>query len=346
MATSEYADMKRSRASKKAAESIPAVKKAVAKSPILAAGTVTVRGKGRDLEVLVVHRALRNDWSLPKGKLEVDEFMPAGAVRETAEETTVQTVLRAPVGTIRYKSLGEPKIVRYWLAQPTDERIAKGEIDFMPGWEPNEEIDEIHWLKPMKAKKLLTYNHDVDILERALELSPNTKPLILLRHAEAEKRAVFAERHNDEPPHDNERPLNELGFSQTPRIADVMRAYGITEVISSPAVRCISTVVPHFVDEREVKIVEEISELAFLEAPDATRKASREFASNSAALAVVCHRPVLPAMVRAIAKVLRIAEPVPKLKPGQFIVIHRPVRQNFKLRKGFVVTEHSGEHTF
>jgi 8-oxo-dGTP diphosphatase len=338
--------MKRNRASKKAAEPLPAVKKSVPKTPILAAGTVTVRGKGRDLEVLVVHRALRNDWSLPKGKLEIGELMPACAVRETAEETTVQTVLRAPVGTIRYKSLGEPKIVRYWLAQPTDERIAKGEIDFMPGWVPNEEIDEIHWLKPIKAKKILTYSHDVDILERALELSPNTKPLILLRHAEAEKRAVFAERHNGEPPHDHERPLNESGFAQTPKIADVLRAYGITNAISSPAARCVSTVVPHFVNESELKIVDAISELAFLDAPEATRKASREFAANSAALVVVCHRPVLPAMVRAIAKALRIAEPVPKLKPGQFIVIHRPVRQNFKLRKGLVVTEHSGEHTF
>jgi 8-oxo-(d)GTP phosphatase len=338
--------MKRARASKKASESVKAVKKSVAKQPILAAGTVTVRGKGRDLEVLVVHRALRNDWSLPKGKLELDELMPACAVRETAEETTVHTVLRSPVGTIRYKSLGLPKIVRYWLAQPTDERIACGEIDFLPGWEPNEEIDEIHWLKPVKAKKLLTYSHDVEILERALELSPNTKPLVLLRHAEAEKRAAFADRHEGEPPHDHERPLTEFGLSQTPEIADVLRAYGVTEAFSSPAARCVSTVSPAFVGAKKIRIIDEISELAFYESPEGTRKASRDLAWNSAGIAVVCHRPVLPTMVRAIAKSLKIAEPVPKLKPGQFIVIHRPVRRNFKLRKGLIVVEHSGEHTF
>lgn len=337
--------MKRSSKPRKAAEQAAKklAKKAAAK-PILAAGTVTIRGKGRSLEVLVVHRKLRNDFSLPKGKLDDGELMPACAVRETQEETTVEVVLRAPVGTIRYKSLGSPKVVRYWLAEPVSEEIRNKRLDYAADWEPNDEVDEILWLKPSQAKKLLTYPHDIQVLERALNLSPNTRPLILLRHAEAEKRASFADRHNGQPPHDHERPLTIFGESQTPSIANVLRAYGIEQSYSSPAQRCVSTIAPAFVAVDSIELVSEISEFGHIESSEKTRAASSRIAKQAAATVVVCHRPVLPTMVRAIAKTLDVPEPLPKLKPGQFIVIHRPVKANGKLRRGNILIEHSGEH--
>lgn len=337
--------MKRTDKPKKAAkQAAKKVAKKVAVKPILAAGTVTVRGKGRGLEVLVVHRRLRNDWSLPKGKLDAGELMPACAVRETLEETTVEVVLRAPVGTIRYKSLGNPKIVRYWLAEPVSESIRNKQSDYSADWEPNDEVDEIHWLKPAQAKKLLTYPHDIQVLERALNLSANTRPMVLLRHAEAEKRASFAERHDGQPPHDHERPLTSFGEAQTPGIADALAAFGIEAAFSSPAQRCVSTIAPAFIDANEINLIPEISEFGHQASSDGTWDASVELAKNPAPLVVVCHRPVLPTMVRAISRTLRIYEPLPKLKPGQFIVIHRPVKANGKLRRGFTMIEHSGEH--
>jgi 8-oxo-dGTP diphosphatase len=329
--------MKRTASSKKVAKPIPA-------KPILAAGTITVRDKGRDLEVLVVHRKMRNDFSFPKGKLEADELMPTCAARETFEETTVDVVLRAPIGTIRYKSLGVPKLVRYWLAEPTDEAIQSKNQNYSETWEPNDEVDEILWLKPAKARKLLTYPHDVQVLERALKISPNTRPLVLLRHAEAEKRASFAERHEGNPPHDFLRPLTEVGAAQTPAIAAALRAFGVTSSFSSPADRCISTIAPAFVSSDNVVLIPEVSEFAYAENPSATKTASAKLAMDPAAAVVVCHRPVLPTMVRAVSKALEIDEPLPKLKPGQFIVIHRPIKSNGKLRKGSIWFEHSGEH--
>ena len=55
---------------------------------ILAAGSVVFRrGPDGQREVLLAHRPRYDDWSLPKGKLDPDEYLAACAVRETREET-------------------------------------------------------------------------------------------------------------------------------------------------------------------------------------------------------------------------------------------------------------------
>lgn len=310
-------------------------KRQLRQPPVLAAGTVVMRGSGRHLEVLVVHRKLRADWSLPKGKLDEGELMPACAVRETLEETTVEVVLRRPVGAVRYLSLGRPKLSRYWLAVPTSEGVAAGDLDFAADWQPNAEVDEIRWVRPRVAEKLLTYPMDVEVLGRAAGLNPRTSPLILLRHAEAEKRAAFAERHGGEPPSDLERPLTELGSAHTPAIAAALRAYGVEQVHSSPARRCLSTVAPALVPEAEVRLEPEISEFAHAADPVAAAECAIELAFEPAPLVVVCHRPVLPTMVRAVSRVSDTDEPSPKLKPGDFLVFHR------RLRKSGLVRPHS-----
>ena len=54
----------------------------------VAAGTVTLRSRdGKDPRVLLVHRPSYDDWTLPKGKLEPDEYEAVAAARETLEET-------------------------------------------------------------------------------------------------------------------------------------------------------------------------------------------------------------------------------------------------------------------
>lgn len=313
--------------------------------PILAAGTIVVRGKGRRREFLVVHRNLRNDWSLPKGKLEKGELMPAAAVRETAEETTVQTVLRQPVAGVRYLSLGQPKFVRYWLAVPSNPAVAAGDVDFDPAWAPNDEVDSIRWLRAERAMKLLTYSQDAKVLESALGLSTLTSPFILLRHAEAEKRAAFAERHDGEPPHDHERPLTDYGAAQTPAIADMLRAYGILRVHSSPARRCMDTVAPNFTAYDELQLEPAISEFGFIDSPKGARSRTLELFVQREPTVVACHRPVLPTMVRAISRATESPEPSAKLKPGEFLVLHRPVGRNGKLTGGRFVSELSSEQT-
>ena len=45
---------------------------------------------------------------------------------------------------------GRPKIVRYWSWTPVEDE----------GLEPNDEVDEVRWVAPADAERLLTYDHD------------------------------------------------------------------------------------------------------------------------------------------------------------------------------------------
>jgi len=112
--------------------------------------------------VLIVHRPKYDDWSFPKGKAasrwETDR---ATALREVREETGLRCRIGERLPDVAYTdSRGRPKVVRYWLMTP-------GSGDF----EPCDEVDEVRWLRPEEARRLLTYDHDrvmIDAMERAL----------------------------------------------------------------------------------------------------------------------------------------------------------------------------------
>ena len=54
----------------------------------------------------------------------------------------------------RYEVNGRPKLVRYWLMTPQAE----------PGFEPNDETDDLRWVTPDEARALLTYDRDRELL--------------------------------------------------------------------------------------------------------------------------------------------------------------------------------------
>ena len=89
----------------------------------------------RDGRVAVAHRPRYDDWSFPKGKLDPGETWEQAALREVEEGH---------------------KIVRYWLMEPES-----GEFT------PNEEVDEVRWLSPAEAERLLTYGHDRELVREA-----------------------------------------------------------------------------------------------------------------------------------------------------------------------------------
>ena len=63
-----------------------------------AAGAIVLRRPpGKQVQVLLIHRPSYNDWSLPKGKLDPDEYLAAAAVRETWEEAGLLLARKAPV---------------------------------------------------------------------------------------------------------------------------------------------------------------------------------------------------------------------------------------------------------
>jgi 8-oxo-dGTP diphosphatase len=114
-----------------------------------AGGVVWRRGAG-GIEVAVVHRPHRSDWSLPKGKLDPGESFEEAAVREVLEEIGFRCRLGRELSPTSYTDQkGRSKVVRYWLMEPEE-----GEF------EPNDEVDELRWLIPSAAVELLTYPHD------------------------------------------------------------------------------------------------------------------------------------------------------------------------------------------
>ncbi len=266
-------------------------------------------GDTRRVEVLVAHRPRYDDWTFPKGKPEAGEDLTVTAVREIAEETGLRVRLGHPLPDTSYRIADGPKVVSYWSA-----RTVGPELEF----EPNHEVDEVRWLRLGEARTLLTYKHDVELLEAFGEIretkAHRTRTLIVLRHAKAESRDGWS---GD----DLDRPLTAEGKERAAELSAILHAYGVRRVVSSPAARCTQTV---------ESFANDIG--TFLEIDDRMSEDTRFTQVNrsiSALLdhkkpAVVCtHRPTLPWIFDALG-----ADAV-DLRPGAGVVLHH--------RKGVVM---------
>src|SRR6266508_4759457 len=85
-----------------------------------AAGGVIARQTERGaLEVLLIHRPHRGDWTFPKGKVEPGETDEACALREVEEETGLRCTLQSELPTTAHVDhKGRLKVVRYWAMSP------------------------------------------------------------------------------------------------------------------------------------------------------------------------------------------------------------------------------------
>ena len=123
---------------------------------VRAAGGVVWRLVDDRLEVVIVHRPHRQDWSLPKGKVDPGETIEQTARREVAEETGLECVLGAPLGTTHYfDSKQRSKIVWYFAMQQSSGSFAV-----------NDEVDEILWLPLDEAAAQVSYESDRTVLLR------------------------------------------------------------------------------------------------------------------------------------------------------------------------------------
>jgi 8-oxo-dGTP pyrophosphatase MutT (NUDIX family)/phosphohistidine phosphatase SixA len=285
-----------------------------------AAGVVALRGEADRQEVLIVHRPHRADWSLPKGKVEPGEHLITTAVRECDEETGYVVNLGVPLPQLRYTALGQPKVVSYWSAA----------VRASEGFSPNDEIDEVRWLPVEHAKHQLTYPHDSAIVQKAADL-PRTTPLILLRHTQAVKRADFG------GSNDSQRPLTGKGRVQSKALIPLLDAFGIEQVYSSDATRCMETV-RRFAKSIDASVQSEpaLSEVALREDSANPARRIRALAHDPRPLVVCSHRPVLPGLVAALGAELGAKTDTPawdpKLPPGGFIVVHRSFTDSGEIR--------------
>lgn len=107
--------------------------------------------------VAVIHRPRYGDWSLPKGKLDPGEGWREAALREVEEETGHRCEAKEELGSVSYRDRKQRrKLVRYWLMEPVS-----GEF------RPHDEVDELRWVTAGEAERLLTYDHDRELVAEA-----------------------------------------------------------------------------------------------------------------------------------------------------------------------------------
>jgi 8-oxo-dGTP diphosphatase len=265
----------------------------VSPGTVRAAGALLWRGAGDDLEVLLVHRPKYDDWSWPKGKLDDGETWPGAAVREVLEETGLHVDLGVPLPQAVYEIGADgryrPKLVQYWAAR---EVAGDGELA--------NEIDEVAWLPVRRARDRLHYKRDRVQLKALVALSErgrlDTWPLLLVRHA----RSVPRRRWNGD---DARRTLDESGQEQAQRLVPILQAYGVRRVITSDAERCAATVAPYArLAGQRLLGRHSLSEEGFDDDADRSLRQLDKVIAKGEAAAVCTHRPLLPALLRQLAK--------------------------------------------
>lgn len=272
--------------------------------PILAGGAVVTREDPvRGIEVLIVHRMRYNDWTLPKGKLDAGESLPACATREVLEETGVTIRLGVPLDTIRYDTANGVKQVEYWGGTV---------LETVPR-PPDDEVDIVSWLPVRAALNRLTYAHDHFLVQQYLDQPPTT-PLILLRHGKAMDRKDWSKK-------DTARPVNARGRRQSRLLVPMLAAYGMTSLVCSTSARCIGTLVP-YAQARRLTIAKfnQLTEEVGGDDPRGVAKLILKLRTAMLATgeptAICVHRPVLPHILDALDI------PPKTLVTGEFLVAH------------------------
>jgi 8-oxo-dGTP pyrophosphatase MutT (NUDIX family) len=122
---------------------------------IRAAGGVICRtGPSDQTEIVIIHRPVYDDWTLPKGKVEPDETPEDCALREVREETGFKCELLRPLGCTAYVDRrGRDKMACYWVMQVLSGRFRSGI-----------EVDKLVWLPIDQAVKRLSYPRDKTLL--------------------------------------------------------------------------------------------------------------------------------------------------------------------------------------
>jgi 8-oxo-dGTP diphosphatase len=94
----------------------------MARAPVLAAGGIVLR-QGDTPLFAVVRLRKRNEWVLPKGKLDDGETPRAAAEREVLEETGHDVSVREFLGTLVYESNRGSKVVHFWRMEAHGEQV-------------------------------------------------------------------------------------------------------------------------------------------------------------------------------------------------------------------------------
>jgi 8-oxo-dGTP diphosphatase len=126
----------------------------MARTPVLAAGGIVLRQAATPL-VAIVRLRKRNEWVLPKGKLDRGETPRAAAEREVNEETGHDVAVHEFLGTLVYESRGGSKVVHFWRMEAGAEPVRKLMRD----------VKAVEWLPLADAVERLSRGYERAFLE-------------------------------------------------------------------------------------------------------------------------------------------------------------------------------------
>lgn len=275
---------------------------------IRAAGVVLWREKlPFELEIALVHRPNFDDWTFPKGKIEDGESSIQAAYREVIEETGIKPVFGPYLGHVEYEVEGDKKKVQYWMAKAPDELL-----EFVP----NEEIDRLEWVSTKQARHFLSYDIDREVLKMFRDSERHGNVMILLRHAKAIKR-------NDWNGDDSDRPLDNEGQIVAQKLVKHLEMFGINEIHTSDAYRCMSTVEPLHQKSGIPKVISsQLSEYSYDKDEELAVHYVRQLAKFGENYIVCSHNPILPHMVDQLVKYPEDFYLDKELHPGDAWVAH------------------------
>jgi 8-oxo-dGTP diphosphatase len=133
----------------------------MARTPVVAAGGIVLRREKIPL-FAVVRLRKRDEWVLPKGKLDDGETPRDAAEREVLEETGHDVSVHEFLGTLVYESGGRSKVVHYWRMETDGGQV----------YELMDDVRAVDWLPLDAAVERLSH-----VYERAF--LANVGPLAL-----------------------------------------------------------------------------------------------------------------------------------------------------------------------
>ncbi|HEX7660013.1 MAG TPA: NUDIX hydrolase [Pseudonocardiaceae bacterium] len=293
---------------------------------IRAAGTVLWRStdSGRP-DVAVIHRPRYDDWSLPKGKLDRDETIPACAVRETVEETGHPVVLDRPLIQVRYPVQQSQKSVDYFAAHVT------GPLDPALRYD-NNEVDQLRWLPIDETRRLLTYDWDRDVLTSFGTTPPDATTVLLVRHGKAGNKSVW----NGD---DGQRPLSPAGKEQAAALRVLLPLFAPNRAYSAPVLRCQQTIEGVATDLGLTMVPEPaFTEAAFQADPAACLRRFEELVRAGGRPMIASQGGTIPGLVQMLAERggLSVSPPVPCKKGSVWVLSFAPGEPEKLLAAGYL----------
>jgi 8-oxo-dGTP diphosphatase len=126
----------------------------MARASMLAAGGIVLR-REQPPRIALVRLRKRDEWVLPKGKLDDGETPRAAARREVLEETGHDVTVHEFLGTLVYDSGGRSRVVHYW----------RMEAGGAPVRELMHDVRAVEWLPLESAVERLSRGYERVFLE-------------------------------------------------------------------------------------------------------------------------------------------------------------------------------------